>query len=219
MVIFHPKKRLVLITSLKVFSVGCILYLFSYLPCHANPILLVLGDSLSAAYQIPPEEGWVSLLENKLRETYPSAKVINSSLVGDTTANGLERLPSLLEKYQPTIVIIEMGGNDGLRGLPIEAIRTNLSKMIDLSLKNNAKVLLVGIRLPPNYGGNYTKQFYANYTGLIEEYKVAFVPFLLENVALKPTLMFPDRIHPNREAQPILLKNVWPHLTPLLPAQ
>ncbi len=180
---------------------------------------MVLGDSLSAAYQIPPEEGWVSLLENKLRETHPNAKVINSSLVGDTTANGLERLPSLLEKYQPTIVIIEMGGNDGLRGLPIEAIRTNLSKMIDLSLKNNAKVLLVGIRLPPNYGGNYTKQFYANYTSLIEEYKVAFVPFLLENVALKPSLMFPDRIHPTKEAQPILLKNVWPHLTPLLPAQ
>lgn len=191
-------------------------FLFFNVPCHANPILLVLGDSLSAAYQIPPEDGWVALLENKLKKTNPDAVVINSSIVGDTTANGLERLPGLLAKYHPTIVIIELGGNDGLRGIPVQAIRENLNKMITLSKQSNAKVLLIGIKLPPNYGGKYGKEFYANYTALSESHKIALVPFILENIALNPKLMFEDRIHPTKDAQPIILENMWPYLTPLL---
>lgn len=196
-----------------------LLYLTLCHQSHANPVLLVVGDSLSAAYQIPPEDGWVSLLENKLKKTYPNVVVINSSTVGDTTAKSLEYLPDLLNTHHPDIVILELGGNDGLRGLSVQSIHTNLSKMIALSLKAKAKVLLIGMRLPPNYGKEYTQQFYENYQQLAEHYHIALVPFLLEKVALNPKLLFEDRIHPTKEAQPILVENVWPYLVPLLPAQ
>ncbi|MGD9592989.1 MAG: GDSL-type esterase/lipase family protein, partial [Candidatus Berkiella sp.] len=134
MVIFHPKNKRLHRFFFKYVALTTLIYLILSVPSHANPILLVLGDSLSAAYQIPPEDGWVSLLEDRLKKTYPDAVVINSSIVGDTTANGLERLPGLLEKHHPTIVIIELGGNDGLRGLSVKAIQDNLNKMISLSL-------------------------------------------------------------------------------------
>ncbi|MBS0287215.1 MAG: arylesterase [Proteobacteria bacterium] len=196
----------------------CLLYVIPCLPCQAHPVLLVVGDSLSAAYQIPPEDGWVSLLENKLKKTYPNIKVVNSSTVGDTTGKSLEYLPDLLNTHHPDIVILELGGNDGLRGLSVQSIRDNLSKMIELSLNAKAKVLLIGIRLPPNYGKAYTEKFYENYSQLAQQYHIALAPFLLENVALNPKLLFEDRIHPTREAQPILVDNVYPYLVPLLPA-
>lgn len=185
--------------------------------CFGEPTILVVGDSLSAAYQIPPEEGWVALMENKLKPMYPQVTVINSSIVGDTTANGLERLPNLLTKYHPDIILIELGGNDGLRGLPAQRIKANLGEMIKLSQEIKAKVLLIGMRLPPNYGAPFTQQFNQNYSQLSSEYEVPLVPFLLENVAKNPKLMFPDRIHPTSLAQPQLLENVWPYLEPLLP--
>lgn len=205
-------------TLLNRFALISLVALFSCIPCHANPILLVLGDSLSAAYRIAPEDGWVALLENKLKMTHPDAVVINSSIVGDTTANGLDRLPALLNKYQPTIVIIEMGGNDGLRGLSTKAIRDNLNKMIAMCLQAKAKVFLMSIKLPPNYGSKYRKEFYDNYVSLSEDNKIVLVPFPLEEIALKQQLMFEDRIHPNREAQPIILEYVWPYLSSALGA-
>nr|WP_235528407.1 arylesterase [Candidatus Berkiella aquae] len=182
----------------------------------AKPTILVMGDSLSAAYQMAPHAGWVALLENKLKQDFPQVMVINSSIVGDTTAGGLQRLPTQLTKHSPDIVIIELGGNDGLRGLPILSIRSNLKKMIELCIAHKAKVLLVGMRLPPNYGASYTTQFAKNYVELSQDYSLPLVPFFLENVALKPELMLQDRIHPTASAQPILLDNLWPALKPLL---
>lgn len=180
--------------------------------CFAQPVLLVVGDSLSAAFQIPPESGWVALLEHKLKTIYPTATVINSSIVGDTSANALARLPRLLEKYHPDIIIIEMGGNDGLRGLPLVALEANLRNMILLSLKAHSKVLLCEMRLPPNYGPSYTESFQKIYTQLSVDYKISLVPFLLEKVALDPKLMLSDRLHPNAQAQALLLEAIWPVL-------
>lgn len=136
--------------------------------------------------------------------------------MGDTTANALLRLAPLLEQYHPDIVIIELGGNDGLRGLPIHSIKANLDAMIKLCLSTNTKTLLVGIKLPPNYGVNYTQQFGKIYLELSEEHTIPLVPFILDNVALNPKLMMADRIHPTAQAQPLLLDNIWPYLAPLL---
>lgn len=182
----------------------------------AKPTILILGDSLSASYQIPPESGWVALLEAKLKKDFPQVVVFNGSIVGNTTSNGLEQLPALLNQHKPDIVVLELGGNDGLRGIPVERIRKNLEQMIQLSTQANAKVLLVGIRMPPNYGGPYGRNFYQIYTDLAKQYSLAFVPFFLEGVVLRPGLMFPDRIHPTQKAQPILLENIWDKLSPLL---
>lgn len=175
-----------------------------------------MGDSLSAAYQMAPHNGWVNLLEIKLKENFPQAQVINSSVVGETTAGGLQRLPKQLAKYRPDIVIIELGGNDGLRGLPTPNIKANLNKMIETSLAQPSKVLLVGMRLPPNYGQGYTQEFANNYVSLSKEHAIPLVPFFLDKVALAPGMMLPDRIHPTAKAQVILLDNIWPHLEPLL---
>lgn len=194
----------------------CLFILLGANACFADPTILVLGDSLSAAFQIPPEEGWVALLQAKLKTTYPQAVVINSSIVGDTTANGLQRLPSLLTEHKPDIIIIELGGNDGLRGLPVQSIKANLDAMIDKSLKARAKILLIGMRIPPNYGSTYTQQFEQTYQALSIQHQVPLIPFFLDNVALNPELMFPDKIHPNAKAQKTLLDTVWPKLEPLL---
>ncbi|HRE32577.1 MAG TPA: arylesterase [Candidatus Berkiella sp.] len=202
------------------FSLTLLTFLCGFVFCVTNafakPTILVMGDSLSAAYQMAPHAGWVSLLENKLKKDFPQVRVINSSIVGDTTAGGLQRLPTQLTKHSPDIVIIELGGNDGLRGLPILSIRANLKKMIELCIAQKAKVLLVGMRLPPNYGPSYTAQFAENYVELSQDYSLPLVPFFLENVALKPELMLQDKIHPTASAQPILLDNLWPTLKPLL---
>jgi acyl-CoA thioesterase-1 len=174
--------------------------------------LLVLGDSLSAAYGIPRDRGWVALLQQKL----PNFHVVNAGISGDTTDGGVARLPALLQKHQPAIVIVELGGNDGLRGFQIPRIRDNLEQMIRLCQKANAKVLLLGMKIPPNYGLRYTSEFYANYTDTAKKYAVPLVPFFLEGVAAHPDLIQDDGIHPREEAQQKLLNNVWPYLQPLL---
>jgi acyl-CoA thioesterase-1 len=181
-----------------------------------SPVIIILGDSISAAYNMETGQSWPSLLQERLDKNGYSHRVFNSSITGDTTQGGLSRLPRLLEKYRPALVIIELGGNDGLRGIPIEVTRANLSAMIESSQAAGATVLLAEMRIPPNYGMTYTEQFNGNYGLLKEKYDVLLIPFLLENVALEPGLMQADGIHPNAEAQPVLLDTVWAALEPEL---
>ncbi len=178
--------------------------------------LLVLGDSLSAAYGIPAEQGWVHLLEQELKQREWANRVINASISGETSSGGLQRLPRLLSDYQPDLVMLELGANDGLRGTPLSVMEQNLRQLVELSRQSGAEVMLVGIRIPPNYGPQYTQRFYSIYTDLAQEYQLPLVPFLLERVALKPQFMQADGLHPTAAAQPILLQTVWPHLAPLL---
>lgn len=187
------------------------------LPVHAAPrAVLIVGDSLSAAYGINQDEGWVTLLQRRLEKEYPDYQVINASISGDTTRGGLGRIEAALRMHKPAVVVLELGGNDGLRGLPLKDMRTNLSAIITKSLDAHARVLLVGMRIPPNYGPLYTRNFEAVFTGLAKQFDVARVPFLLEGVALNPELVQDDGIHPRAAAQSRLLENVWPHLEPLL---
>jgi len=183
---------------------------------ESQPRILVIGDSLSAAYNMPSRDAWPSLLETRLIEHGYPWRVFNSSITGDTTEGALARLPRLLERHAPEIVIIELGGNDGLRGLSPEVTRSNMAKMIEMSQSQGAEVLLTGIRIPPNYGDQYVRQFEGIYPHLAGQYDAALVPFFMEGVALDPNLMQADGIHPSVEAQPILLDNVWPALEPLL---
>ncbi len=182
----------------------------------AQPVVLVVGDSLSAAYGINQDEGWVALLQRRLEKAHPEYRVVNASISGDTTRGGLGRIDAALRTHAPAVVVVELGGNDGLRGLSIKEMRSNLSKIITKSLDAHARVLLVGMRIPPNYGLPYTKSFEAVFADLAKQWDVARVPFLLEGVALNPDLIQGDGIHPRAEAQPRLLENVWPHLAPLL---
>lgn len=181
--------------------------------------LLVLGDSLSAAYGLPAEEGWVSLMEQELKQRRLADKVINASISGETSSGGLQRLPRLLADYRPDLVLLELGANDGLRGTPLQVMEQNLRRMVELSQAAGAEVILIGIRIPPNYGPQYTQRFYSIYPDLAQEYQLPLVPFLLEGVALKPQLMQSDGLHPTAAAQPILLQTVWPHLLPLLQSE
>jgi acyl-CoA thioesterase-1 len=181
-----------------------------------KPVILVLGDSLSAGYGIPVEQGWVSRLQQRLDAEGYGYAVVNASVSGETTAGGLERLPRALAKHKPAVVIIELGGNDGLRGLPVTELRANLEALVDASRKAGAEALLAAIRMPPNYGPQYTGKFYAVYETLAREQKVPWVPFFLEGIALREDLFQDDGIHPDLDAQPILLDNVWPVLEPLL---
>ena len=181
-----------------------------------TPIILVLGDSLSASFGIDHSNGWVSLLEQKLINNYYNYHIVNASISGETTHGGLQRLPKLLAKYQPRLVIIELGGNDGLRGLSIEMIKSNLQTMISKTAETHADILLVGMRLPPNYGKLYTESFYQMYVDLGQDNKIPVVPFLLDGIATNDNLMQSDGIHPRVEAQPLILKNVWNKLKPLL---
>lgn len=178
--------------------------------------LLVVGDSLSAAYGLPQNQGWVSLLEQELEQRGSRLRVVNASISGETSSGGLSRLPRLLEDYQPKLVLLELGANDGLRGTPLRIMEQNLRQMIELSQAANAQVLLIGIRLPPNYGPQYTERFYQIYPKLAQEYGLPLVPFLLENVATDYRLMQRDGLHPNADAQPIVLQTVWKQLGPLL---
>jgi acyl-CoA thioesterase-1 len=180
------------------------------------PSILVVGDSLSAGYGIEMRNGWVTLLQQRLtKQGYPHA-VVNASISGDTTAGGRARLAAALNRHRPRIVILELGGNDGLRGLSLRETRANLDAMIKTAHSVGAQVLLVGIHLPPNYGPEFTRKFHAIYHELARAHDTALVPFLLEGVALTPGLMQPDGIHPRAAAQTRLLDNVWPHLEPLL---
>jgi acyl-CoA thioesterase I len=180
------------------------------------PVILVFGDSISAGYGLPLEQGWVELLKTRLKSQGYGDQVVNASVSGETTAGGLARLPRALELHHPSIVILELGGNDGLRGLPIAQMRANLTQMATLSAAAGAKVLLLGMRMPPNYGPEYTKQFAMVFSDLATDKKIPFVPFLLTDIALSPALLQADDIHPNALGQPILLDNVWPSLKPLL---
>jgi acyl-CoA thioesterase-1 len=181
------------------------------------PVILVFGDSISAGYGLARvEQGWVALLQTRLKEQEYGYQVVNASVSGETTAGGLARLPRALTLHQPKIVVLELGGNDGLRALPIAQMRANLVRMIDLSTAAGAKVLLLGMRMPPNYGPDFTEQFRSCYSEVARDKNLPPAPFLLNDIALSPNLMQADGIHPNELGQPKLLANVWPSLVPLL---
>ena len=185
---------------------------------HAEaPVILVFGDSISAGYGLAREErGWVELLKTRLSTQGYGYQVVNASVSGETTAGGLARLPRALELHHPSIVILELGANDGLRALPAPAMQANLKQMIELATAAGAKVLILGMRMPPNYGQQYTDQFAMVFSDLAREKKLPLVPFLLTDIALTPNLLQGDDIHPNAAGQPVLLDNVWPQLKPLL---
>lgn len=179
--------------------------------------ILVMGDSLSAAYGIPVQQGWVALMEARLDEKFPHCKVVNASVSGETTAGGRTRLPDLLIRHKPSHVVLELGANDGLRGLSLDAMEANLREMMNASGKANAKVVLVGMMIPPNYGPAYTKRFSDTFSKLAKEKKAPLVPFLLDGFAQDPSAFQTDGIHPNAGAQPQMLNNVWPALEKTLP--
>lgn len=175
---------------------------------QADPKILVLGDSISASFGMPMQEGWVAIMQKELQQRVATTEVINASISGETTQGGLTRLPSLLAEHQPTLTIIELGGNDGLRGTPINVIQNNLSRLIKLAQQADSQVLLLGMQIPPNYGARYTDLFKEVYPRLARSLNVELVPFLLEGVADQPELMQADGIHPRAEAQPIIWKLV-----------
>ena len=181
---------------------------------QTSPVILVLGDSLSAEYGLARGTGWVHLLEQQLEKDKSPWTVFNASISGETSSGGISRLPSLLTQKQPGIVMIELGANDALRGLPIAQTETNLRRMIQMSKKSGARVLLFGIQIPTNYGQSYTTQFKKLYQQLANEEQIELLPFFLEGVASKPELFQADRLHPNVKAQSILFKNVWGSMAP-----
>lgn len=181
-----------------------------------QPILLVFGDSLSAAYRMDEKQGWVALLSDRLKQHNMTVNVVNTSVSGETTTGGLSRLPAALLAHKPDIVILELGGNDGLRGLPIANMRQNLETMLQLIQQSGAQVILAGIQIPPNYGTRYTGPFAAQFGELAEVHDIALIPFLLEGIMENRELVQDDGIHPKPEAQPMVLANVWEVLEPIL---
>lgn len=200
---------------------ACALGLGSLALAQNNPpVVLIVGDSLSAEYGLARGQGWVALLEQRLQPRYQNIEVVNASISGDTTSGGRSRLPALLRRHQPAVVVIELGGNDALRGLPLDVSRANLKAMVEASQQAGAKVLLVGMEMPPNYGARYAEQFREIYAEVARQTRVPLVPFFLKGIADIPNAMEyfqADRIHPNESAQPKMLDNVWPALQPLLP--
>lgn len=178
--------------------------------------VLVYGDSLSAGYGIPQDLNWVSLLARRLREEGADYKVVNASVSGETTAGGAQRIDAALRAHRPSVVVLELGANDGLRGQPIEVMRRNLEAMIDASRRAGARVLLIGMRLPPNYGRSYTEKFHQTYLDLARKHRVPVVPFLFEGFAENRQYFQGDAVHPTAQAQPVMLETVWPALKPLL---
>lgn len=186
-------------------------------PANAeNPKILIVGDSLSAAYGIPQQQGWAALLQKKLQLKNYRYDVVNASMSGETTSGGVSRITAALQQTKPVVVILELGANDGLRGLPIQEMTTNLSSIIQQSKKSGAKVLLIGMQIPPNYGPKYSAAFSQSYPQLSHEHKISLVKFMLNNVATHPNLMQADGLHPNVLGQPIILENIWPQLKSLL---
>lgn len=182
-------------------------------------MILVLGDSLSAEYGLPRGSGWVQLIASRVRDSGADYTFVNASISGETTSGGRARLPALLERHRPAIVVIELGGNDGLRGLPLKTLQDNLAAMIKTSQSAGARVLLIGMQMPPNYGREYADRFAGLFGTLAKTHRVALVPFLLDGFAAADAELFqPDRIHPNQRAQAKMADNVWPHLRPLLAA-
>ena len=178
--------------------------------------IVVFGDSLSAGYGIPQNQGWVSLLQTRISQQKLHYQVVNVSISGETTSGGLARFSEMLTTYKPSIVILELGANDGLRGLPVSDMRSNLNNMILQAKATKTKLLLVSMKIPPNYGQKYSRDFSASYTIMTKQHKIKLVPFLLDGVAGKPSLIQEDGLHPIAAAQPQLLNNVWPQLKGLL---
>ncbi|HLD67438.1 MAG TPA: arylesterase [Pseudomonas sp.] len=192
------------------------LMLWLWVQGAAAGTVLVVGDSISAALGLETRQGWVSLLQQRLETGGFAHKVINASISGDTSSGGLARLPALLAAHRPSLVIVELGGNDGLRGQSPAQLQQNLAAMVERSQAVGAKVLILGMKLPPNYGQRYTSAFAAVFPRVANDYKTSLVPFFLEGVGGVPGMMQPDGIHPAVAAQPRLLENVWPALQPLL---
>lgn len=186
------------------------------IPAHAQRAVMVFGDSLSAAYGLPPDQGWVALLAERIAREKLAWRVVNASASGETTAGGLRRLPEDLRRHRPSLVVIALGANDGLRGQPVAAARANLEEMIRLARAARAEPVLVGLMIPPNYGIDYAREFRELYPQLARKSRVALVPFLLEGIADRRELFLPDQLHPSAAAQPRILDNVWPALEPLL---
>jgi acyl-CoA thioesterase-1 len=200
----------------KVIFYYLIIFSFTNIIIAEEETLLILGDSISAGYGINQKDNWVSMLQSKFKNDGTSIKLINSSVSGDTTSGGLQRLKRDLQKFDPDYVLIELGGNDALRGYPIKRIKDNLQTMIALIKNNNSKALLMQIRIPPNYGQKYTLAFERIYLELASTEEIYFLPFMLENVGLNPDLMQPDGIHPNAKAQPLIAKDMKKNLDNLL---
>lgn len=198
---------------------GCLcLTLAISLPTRAQSIL-VLGDSISAGYGMSLEQGWVALMATQLAEDYPEYSVVNASISGETTAGGLRRLPALLQQHQPQLVLIELGGNDGLRGYPVKTLRGNLRKLVDLASDSGAKVILLPVAIPPNYGSRYTTAFTQSYAEVAEDTDSHLSALIFEGVATDTALMQPDGIHPTVQAQPLLLANILPTVLAVLADQ
>ena len=185
-------------------------------PAWAARTLMVFGDSLSAAYNLSPEQGWVHLVEERIASAKLPWRVVNASISGETTSGGLNRLPEDLKRHKPSVVVIALGANDALRGLPVAGMRSNLERMLRLAREAHAEPVLVGLMIPPNYGIDYAAEFRDMYARLAAKHRVALVPFLLEGIADKPELFQRDQLHPTAEAQPRIADNVWPVVAPLL---
>jgi acyl-CoA thioesterase-1 len=208
-------------------SVVCLVFGFSsvsvaeteknFHPQTRPPTIVVFGDSLSAAFGINQDQGWVQLLQERLSTRYYQANVINASISGETTQGGLSRIAHVLDTHDPDIVLLELGGNDGLRGLPLALMKDNLDRIIQTIKSHNSKILLLGIHLPPNYGRFYTEQFDQTYQELANKHDVPLLPFLLDGIATNRELMQDDGIHPKANAQKQILENVWPYLKPMIP--
>ncbi|MFT4067591.1 arylesterase [Paraburkholderia sp.] len=185
-------------------------------PEAAKPVIVVLGDSISAEYGLPRDTGWVALMRQRLAAERIDYSVANASISGDTTSGGRARLPTLMQRLKPRIVIVELGANDALRGVPLSTTEDNLRTIIEQAQQGHAKVVLVGMYVPTNYGPDYTQKFHGLYGQLSKEFHVPLVPFLLAGIADKPDMFQADQIHPTEQAQPVLLDNVWPAVKPLL---
>ncbi|MCV2402769.1 arylesterase [Marinomonas sp. C2222] len=203
------KKTLLILCSLFIFAT-------SASANATSTTLLVMGDSLSAAYNLPQQDGWVSLLEKQLTTSYPEVKVINASVSGETTQGGLSRFTALLENHQPRWVILELGANDALRGYPLDQTTLNLENMVESAHNQGAAVLLVGNQIPQNYGRRYTQMFFNLYQTIADKYQLLYMPFMLKDVALDKTLMLSDGLHPNKNGQIVVLKNIQPYVEKLL---
>jgi acyl-CoA thioesterase-1 len=209
-----------MLAGLKKWTLCGLLMLAASASAYSAPkTVLVLGDSLSAEYGLTRGSGWVALLDKKLKAETIDATVVNASISGETTSGGRSRLPALLAQHHPDIVLIELGANDGLRGQPVAAAEANLRAMLDMAGKNKARVLLLGMRMPPNYGRDYTERFFGMYKSLATQYKAPLVPFILDGVADKPQLFQADRLHPKAEAHPAILANIWPAFAALVKAR
>ncbi|CAG7857154.1 acyl-CoA thioesterase I [biofilm metagenome] len=194
--------------------VACIISLVS-MSASAKSIVVV-GDSISAAYGIDVGQGWVALVQRKLQEKHKGYTIINESITGDTSAGGLARIDGILSRHKPDVVIIELGANDGLRGLSPAILKNNLADIASRAQKSGAKPLLLSMRIPPNYGKRYTEMFYNIYPQLSKELKIPYVPFILEDIALAKELMQQDGLHPNEKAQALIVEKIWPHLAKLI---